>query len=90
MTAGGTSRILANSMEVKCKIMTWLEANHSQFNSYAESALKRRAFIVRGLTEENDDNNKQSMVNSLRNAGIIGDISVSAFVTGHMRRNPNS
>lgn len=90
MTAGGTPRILAANMDAKCKIMTWLEANQSQFNSYAESALKRRAFLVRGMAEENEDNNKRALTEALRAAGIGGNIVINPFVTGYMRLNPDA
>lgn len=84
---GGAPRVFANTMSTKAGMMTWLKHADVQFNTYAQSSLRRKSYLIRGLAAGDDNENRVSIIGALRNAGIAGDIVVSAFVTGYMRRN---
>lgn len=89
VSANALPRIFANDMEAKKTILDWLVAEKIEFNTYADRGSKRKAFLIRGLAFGDDVENARKICDSLRGAGVDGEITVTRFLTPHMRRNPN-
>lgn len=88
--AGGLPRIFASNIDIKQRIQALLFESHYEFNTYSERATKRKAFLVRGIGYGNDDSCIHDITETLRAAGISGQIEVSRFFTPFMKRNHGS
>lgn len=84
------ARIYCDNSNVKGQIGTFLQQNNIEFNSYADSTNRLKAFIVRGLVHGDDNSNIANITSTLNQFGIDGDIGVDRFITGNMKRNPNT
>lgn len=90
MKNGASPRILANNPDIKNKILELLDNNGIEYNTYREKNEKKKAYIVRGLCYGNDQTNIDGIFNALSTVGIREEITVSRFVTGYMKRNPDA
>lgn len=82
-------RILTDDLDVKGKIMAWLDENQYEYNTFAERGQNRKAFLLRGLIHGDDTFNINSVGNALHEVGVTGNAAITRFLTGFMKRNPN-
>lgn len=70
--------------------MQQLDADGVQYNSFNNKNTKRRAFIVRGVLGETDNDALQMIEEAIRATGIESDMEISRFVTAYQRHNPST
>lgn len=80
-------KIFVDNLEIKAKITDFLDNNDIEYNTYTEKSDKRSSFLVRGLNYGIDSANCTFIRDAMAHIGITGDISVSRFITGFMKRN---
>lgn len=83
-------RILTDDLDTKSKIKAWLDANHIEYNTFAERGQKRKAYLLRGLMHGEDSVNLTSIDRALNDVGITGNATITRFLTGYMKRNPEN
>lgn len=83
-------RILTDDLDTKHKVKEWLDAGHHEYNSYAERGQKRKSYLLRGLIHGSDETNVESIGRALADVGVTGDATITRFLTGYMKRNPNN
>lgn len=83
-------RIICETEESKAKVAQHLTVNGVEFNSFNNKESKRRAYIVRGMLGESDEEAIDMIENAVRAAGIDSDMVVSRFITPHQRFNPSA
>lgn len=83
-------RILTDDLDTKHQIKEWLDAHHHEYNSYAERGQKRKSYLLRGLIHGTDVTNVESIGRALADVGVTGDATITRFLTGYMKRNPNN
>lgn len=80
------ARIYCNDFDTNERISSFLADGGVEFNSYAQSKDKKHAFIISGLTRGNHRDNIRHIENAFITHGITGNVDVSVFETGKMKR----
>lgn len=87
LKTGSVPRIYTTSHEDKEKVMAWLVQNGHEFNTFTERGQRRKAYLIRGIAHGETGVNTLDIERALLAANIGGDVSISRFVTGYMKRN---
>lgn len=90
LNVNSPARIYCDNLTIKNRIGNYLTENNVEFNSFTDASNRLKAYIVRGLCHGDDDLNSRGIENTLMDYGITGEIKVTKFQTGNMKRNPDT
>lgn len=90
LNVNSPARIYCDNLTIKDKIGDYLIQNNVEFNSFTDATNRLKAYIVRGLYHGDDDLNAGDITKTLMEYGITGEIRVTKFITGNMKRNPDT
>lgn len=88
--ANQSPRINCETVEAKSKVIAHLKRNRIEFNSFNNKDSKRRAYIVRGVLGNSDEEALDMIEFAVRGTGIDTDIEISRFITPYERFNPSA
>lgn len=84
------ARIFCKTEGEKAKLMQLLGDGQVQYNSFNSAASRKRAFIVRGLLYENENDAVAAIRAAINALGIVDGYEIAPFTTPHQRHNPDA
>lgn len=85
---GSNPRIICDNESIKKEIIDYLVAQQYQFNTYNNINDRKKSFIIRGIFDDDDDENKAGISHALKMVGVVDEFSVTRFITGYQKNNP--
>lgn len=87
--AKSAPRIVCDSAETKRLVINALEANAYQYHSFNNADSRKRAYIVRGLYADTEEDAVGLIRSTLESLNAGDDVAVSRFVTPYQRHHPD-
>lgn len=83
-------RLICADEDAKAAATRFLENNNIQFNGFNTADTRRRAYIIRGLCYESDDDALNAVQRAIQAIQLDGKSEISRFVTAYQRFHPGA